>query len=126
VRVEYSPITTFELICGLLRGRAMLDAAQARLAHRMRGHIDEAEILEPLNDAAYQEVDQETRDLENAFLKAGVRLAETTNGIANPGALTDAAEQSCYSQAQQAIRRAVVDITGFPEGEIVLPPAPER
>lgn len=175
-RVEYSPITTLELICGLLRGRAMLDAAQARLAHRMWGHIDEVEILERLNDTAYQEVERQTRDLEAAFLKAGVRLAETTsdrirevwllarrilgsvyldlgdvvvyasallaeadilmsgdgylrrvaNGIANPGALADSVERSYYSQAQQAIKRAVADITGFPIGEIVLPPAPER
>jgi hypothetical protein len=79
VEVLYGSISSLELICGLLRGGAMLEAANARLAHRMWGHMDEHEILERLTPEVYREVLEHASNIQAQFAKAGIIIGETTS-----------------------------------------------
>jgi hypothetical protein len=79
-QVEYCPVTGLEVICGLLRGKAILDAAQEGITHRMWGKIEEAEILDRLTPAIYNDVQQHVTDVEGQFQKAGIDLRETDPG----------------------------------------------
>ncbi|HEV2396594.1 MAG TPA: hypothetical protein VGS27_06620 [Candidatus Sulfotelmatobacter sp.] len=78
-QVEFSPITSLEITCGLLRGNAIREAAGEGVTHRMWGKIDELEILERLQANAYQEVHQHTSDVEPQFDKVGITLREISS-----------------------------------------------
>jgi len=76
-RVEFSPMSQLELVCGLLRGRAVLDAADEGIPSRMWNRMDEDEILDRLRTDTYDEVQRDTGEIEDQFLAAGIILHET-------------------------------------------------
>jgi hypothetical protein len=76
-RIEYSPITHFELVCGLLRGKAIENAAKEAIPFRMWSRFDEHEIFHRLDDAAYAAVRDETQGLSALFDAAGIPAAQT-------------------------------------------------
>ena len=44
-RVQYAPVSGFELLCGGLRGSAIINAARGRVPHRWYSRLGEAELL---------------------------------------------------------------------------------
>lgn len=76
-QVEYSPITSLEISCGLLKGNALIEAAGQGVTHRMWGRFEEREILERLRPDVYKQISQHTSDLEEQFGKAGIFLRQT-------------------------------------------------
>jgi len=76
-RIEFAPMSRLELVCGLLRGHAIADAAHEGITLRMWSRIDENEILGRLQVANYDTVDQDTGDTEESFAKVGIELSET-------------------------------------------------
>jgi hypothetical protein len=76
-RIEYSPVTRLELVCGLLRGRAVLDAANEGIPHRMWNRIDEHEVFHRLSVKDYTEIQTDAEGLEELFQVGGIRLVET-------------------------------------------------
>lgn len=76
-RVEYSPVTRLELVCGLLRGKAVLDAANEGIPHRMWNRIDEREVFHRLSAEDYTEVQTDAEGLEELFQAGGIKLVET-------------------------------------------------
>ncbi len=79
-RIEYSPVSRLELACGLLRGRALLDAAREGIPHRMWSRMDEYEMLSRIPPTAYEAVQRDTDGLEQRFQAVGVDIAETSQG----------------------------------------------
>jgi len=75
-RIEYSPVTKVELVCGQLKGMAMLDAADEGIPHRMWNRIDEFEIIDRLRAEVYQEVQQSISEIENQLRSAGIDIFE--------------------------------------------------
>lgn len=84
VRLEYSPVTRLELATGLLRGKAVLNAAEQGLAHRMWSRMDETEILNRLDSSAFADIQDIMGELEEDFGEAGILLVE-----ADPGKLSE-------------------------------------
>ncbi len=76
-RVEYSPVTQLELVCGLLRGQAIVNAAQEGIPHRMWSRIDEGEILHRLKPSTYRDVERRIGAIDDLFVKADVTISET-------------------------------------------------
>ena len=56
LRVEYSPLSEFELMAGRLRGKALLHAAEEGIPDRMWGRIRDDEIADRLVPDDFQEV----------------------------------------------------------------------
>ena len=83
-RIEYSPVTRLELTAGLLRGKAMLEAAREGTAHRMWSRMDEREILASLTSAHFVDISDAMRNLESDFDAGGVDLIE-----ADPGKMSE-------------------------------------
>ena len=83
-RIEYSPVTRLELTCGLLRGRAILEAAKEGPLLRMWNRMDEREIFHRLKTTDYIEVQKDMEGLEEFFGAGGINIAET-----DPGLMTD-------------------------------------
>jgi hypothetical protein len=79
-RIEYSPVTRLELVCGLLRGKAVLDAANEGIPHRIWNRIDEREIFHRLSVENYTEVQTDAEGLEDLFQAGGIKLVETDPG----------------------------------------------
>jgi hypothetical protein len=77
-RVEFAPMSRLELVCGLLKGHAIADAAGDGIALRMWSRIEEEEILGRLQLANYETVDRNTGELEDDFAKVGIELSETS------------------------------------------------
>lgn len=75
-RIEYSPVTRLELTAGLLRGKAILHAAEEGVAHRMWNRMDETEILSRLDPSAFADILNSVSDLETDFDEAGIVLVE--------------------------------------------------
>lgn len=53
-RVQYAPVSGFELLCGGLRGRAILNAARCGVPNRWYSKLDEAELLLHLGDKDFR------------------------------------------------------------------------
>ncbi len=81
-RIEYPPVGRIELACGLLRGQAILDAANEGMPHRMWTRIDELEVLDRLSGEAYLSVAAVLDSLEDHFTDAGIALDRTDPGHA--------------------------------------------
>ena len=98
--IEYSPVTKVELICGRLRGKAMLNAAEEGIPYRMWNRINEDEILDRLQSDAYEEVWQEMENLDDLFSSAGINIQES-----NPERM-----KSVWLMAGQVLRFVFLDL----------------
>lgn len=74
-RIEYSPVTRSELACGLLRGKAILEAAGEGYANRMWTRMDEKEILASLTSDHFSDISYVVNELDTQFADAGIDLA---------------------------------------------------
>jgi hypothetical protein len=81
--VWYSPVSRLELASGLLRGRAVENAAQGGLPRRWSSVLDE-EVRSWLSGEDYGWAYNQTTDLEAMFEKAGVDLHESERAL-EPG-----------------------------------------
>lgn len=73
-RIEYSPVAQLELASGLLRGKAMLEAASEGFTHRMWNRMDEREILDRLSPEHFAEVAEAISKLGAEFQSVGIDL----------------------------------------------------
>lgn len=99
-RIEYSPVTKVELMCGQLRGKAMLNAAEEGIPYRMWNRIDEREILDRLQSDVYAEVWQEMENLDELFSSAGIDIEESNRERM----------KSVWLMAQQILRFVFLDL----------------
>lgn len=99
-KIEYSPVTKVELMCGKLRGKAMLNAAEEGIPYRMWNRINEDEILDRLQSDVYEEVWQEMENLDDLFSSAGIDIEET-----DPERM-----KSVWLMAQQVLRFVFLDL----------------
>jgi hypothetical protein len=76
-RIVYSPISYQELACGILKGKAIVDAAGQNTL-RMWNRMDEDEIFERLLFCYYGESDEEIGGLETEFENADINLIQAS------------------------------------------------
>lgn len=75
-QIEYAPVTRLELLCGLLRGQAMLAAAHETIPNRMWNRLDEFEILERLDPDNYEKT-ADIGDITETFADYGITVNES-------------------------------------------------
>lgn len=83
VNIEYAPISTLELITGLLRGQAMLKAAKESIPSRMWNRMDEREVLLRLEEETLGQANNSAH-VEDLFSQHGIKLREC-----NPGSMIE-------------------------------------
>ncbi len=66
-RVQYAPVSGFELLCGGLRGRAIVNAARGRVPNRWYSRLDEAELLHYLNPGDFAKNDSDRMGISDLF-----------------------------------------------------------
>lgn len=77
--IEYSPITFLEMMCGVLRGKAVVSAAGEGIPNRMWSRMGEGEIVGRLADQAYREAHEAVDGLVDEFSGVGVDIGQTAN-----------------------------------------------
>lgn len=75
----YSPVTTIELICNQLKGKALLNALPDGPPSRWYSSMREEEILRRLNFMHYSNVSAQFRKLDNLFDDGLITISETTS-----------------------------------------------
>lgn len=81
-QVEYAPIVYLEMACGLLRGKAIVNAAEEGIPHRMWSRMEEKEIRARLCAKEYKDVQTCTAGIEAQFMEAGIAVSETDSKTA--------------------------------------------
>jgi hypothetical protein len=66
-RVNYASVSGLELLCGGLRGRAILNAAKCGVPNRWYSKLDEAELLHHLEEKDFQDIHSDHSKLSSLF-----------------------------------------------------------
>jgi predicted nucleic acid-binding protein len=66
-RVYYAPVSGFELLCGGLRGHAVLNAAKCGVPHRWYSNLGEDELLHHLGKKDFQDNHSDHANLSSLF-----------------------------------------------------------
>jgi len=98
----YSPMTRLELLCGGLRGEAIVSASKARVPNRWYSRLDEKEIRQYLEPSGYESVSQKEGANSELLERVGVTLQEATG---NREVLNCAAEllQAVFVDVQDCV-----------------------
>lgn len=74
--IQFAPLTTIEMTCGMLRGKAIIKMAGNLAPNRILSRIDENEVLKLLLPSDYAKVSKSLKEMLNSFQRLGIVISE--------------------------------------------------